>query len=90
VTHRDCPGQSRGAMLLIVTDQHKLVLHHRDDNPEISHPGCWAGFGGAVEHGESVEQALRREVREETEVEIHDPIFLAEECDYEGDGSLTT
>jgi 8-oxo-dGTP pyrophosphatase MutT (NUDIX family) len=75
-------------MLLVVTEEHKLVLHHRDNTLGISHPGCWAGFGGAVEVGESVEQALRREMREETEIEIHDPIFLTEECDYEGDGSL--
>ncbi len=75
-------------MLLVVTDQLKLVLHHRDNSPGISHPGCWAGFGGRVEDGESVEQALQREVREETEVEIQDPIFLTEECDHEGDGSL--
>jgi 8-oxo-dGTP diphosphatase len=79
---------ARGAMLLIVTEQLKLVLHHRDNKPGITHPGCWAGFGGKVEDGESIEQALRREVREETEIEIHDPIFLIEECDYEGDGSL--
>jgi 8-oxo-dGTP pyrophosphatase MutT (NUDIX family) len=32
----------------------------------IANPDCWAGFGGAVEDGETVEEALRREVREET------------------------
>jgi ADP-ribose pyrophosphatase YjhB (NUDIX family) len=43
-------------MLLIVTDDGRLLLHHRDDKPGIAHPGCWAGFGGAVEEGESVEE----------------------------------
>ncbi|MGC1239145.1 MAG: NUDIX domain-containing protein [Acidimicrobiales bacterium] len=75
-------------MLLVVTDEFKLLLHHRDDKPGIFHPGCWAGFGGAVEDGESIEHALWREMREETEIDIHDPIFLTEECDHEGDGSL--
>ena len=77
-------------MLLIVTEDHHLVLHHRDDLPEIAHPGCWAGFGGAVEESESVEEALRREVTEETGVEVHNPIFLTDEIDYEGDGRLVS
>jgi hypothetical protein len=36
-------------MLLTVTDDGKLLLHHRDDKPHIAHPGYWAGFAGAVE-----------------------------------------
>jgi len=27
-------------MLLIVTDDGKLLLHHLDDKPGIAHPGC--------------------------------------------------
>jgi 8-oxo-dGTP diphosphatase len=75
-------------MLLVVTEDSKLILHLRDEKPGILHPGCWAGFGGTVEVGESVEQALRREMWEETEIDVQNPIFLAEECDEEGDGSL--
>jgi 8-oxo-dGTP pyrophosphatase MutT (NUDIX family) len=75
-------------MLIVVTNEHKLILHLRDDKPGIVHRGCWAGFGGAVEDDESIEQALQREMREETEIDIQDPIFLANEYDHEGDGSL--
>ncbi len=75
----------KAAMLLIVTDN-GLLLHHRDDKPGIANPGCWAGFGGAVEEGESVEQALRREVLEETGLEIESAAFLTSEVDHEGDG----
>ena len=73
------------AMLLIVTSN-GLLMHLRDDKPEIPHPGCWAGFGGAVEEGETTEQALCREVREETGLEISGATFLARETDHEGDG----
>ncbi len=66
-------SQRRAAMLLIVTDNGRLLLHHRDDKPGIAHPSCWAGFGGAVEEGESVEEALRREVLEETGLVIEEP-----------------
>lgn len=76
-------------MLLIVTD-HGLLMHHRDDKPGVVHPGCWAGFGGAVEPGETVEEALLREVTEETGLVIRDPIFLVDAVDHEGDGRLVS
>ncbi len=75
-------------MLLPVTDELELILHHRDSSPGISHPDCWAGFGGSIEVDETAEEALLREVKEETEIDIRDPIYLTEEWDREGDGSL--
>jgi 8-oxo-dGTP pyrophosphatase MutT (NUDIX family) len=75
----------KAAMLLIVTDS-GLLLHLRDDKPGLPHPGCWAGFGGAVEEGETTEQALHREVLEETGLEITGATFLTSETDHEGDG----
>jgi len=76
-------------MLLIVT-KGGLLMHHRDDKPGIAHPGCWAGFGGAVEDGETVEEALHREVAEETGLIITDPLFLTDAVDCEGDGRLVS
>ena len=73
-------------MLLIVTEDGGLLLHHRDDKPGIPNPDCWAGFGGAVENGETIEDAVRREVHEETGLRIADPVFLTETVDHEGDG----
>jgi 8-oxo-dGTP pyrophosphatase MutT (NUDIX family) len=84
------PSPGRAAMLLIVTDDRNLLLHKRDDKAGIPHPGCWSGFGGAAEDGESVEDAVRREVFEETGLKIAEPVFLAEEVDAEGDGRLVS
>jgi 8-oxo-dGTP diphosphatase len=44
----------KAAMLLFVTDS-GLLMHLRDNNPGIPHPGCWSGFGGAVEDGETID-----------------------------------
>lgn len=55
-------------MLFLVDGAGRLFLQHRDDRPDVLYPGHWAGFGGALEGAESVEQALIREMREETGV----------------------
>ena len=89
MTDTETRAERRAAMLLIVTDG-GLLLHHRDDKPGIAHPGCWAGFGGAVEEGETVTEAVQREVREETGLVIEDPVFLTEATDHEGDGRLVS
>lgn len=52
---------------LIVNDGAVLVLRNSQD--DTSHPGCWEVPGGWVEDGESLQEALRREVREETGLE---------------------
>lgn len=49
-----------GAAALISDGQGRLLLMLRTDND------CWGPPGGAVEPGEAVEQAARREVQEET------------------------
>ena len=53
-----------GATVLIVDQQDRLLLLKRSDS------GCWGPPGGAVEPGEVVEEAARREAREETGLEL--------------------
>jgi ADP-ribose pyrophosphatase YjhB (NUDIX family) len=55
-----------GAAALIMDDQNRLLLMKRLDS------GCWGPPGGAVELGEVVETAARREVREETGLELNE------------------
>ena len=51
----------------IIIDQDRLVLVCRDKEPS---KGRWTFPGGAVELGEALEDAVRREVREETGLEV--------------------
>lgn len=83
-------GSRRGAMVLLVALDGRLLLHHRDDKPGVLHPGCWAGFGGTVEPGESVEAAAKREVLEETGLAIATPTFLCDLEDKEGRGDMVS
>jgi len=62
---KDYIGVGCGA--LIVNDKGETLLLKRTNRNEI---GKWCKPGGAVEYGETVEEAVRREVQEEFGVEI--------------------
>jgi 8-oxo-dGTP pyrophosphatase MutT (NUDIX family) len=53
-----------GAAVLITDHRGHVLLHQRADN------GLWGIPGGAMEPGEPVEATARREVREETGLEV--------------------
>ena len=58
------------SQVLLFDRDNRLLVYLRDDNPDIPFPNHWDFFGGHLETGESPEQALVREVREELGVEL--------------------
>jgi ADP-ribose pyrophosphatase YjhB (NUDIX family) len=61
--------QIRPGVAAVIFDDDRVLLQRRDDT------GRWGLPGGGVEPGESVRQAVIREVREETGLEV-EPIRL--------------
>ena len=55
------------AMCIIYDKEKGILFEKRSDN------GMWCVPGGAIELGESLEQALAREVKEETSLDISNP-----------------
>ena len=53
------------AAAVIVTEDGRYLLQRRDPVPTIWFPDRWGLFGGAIEDGESPEEALLRELGEE-------------------------
>lgn len=60
-------------LVLPVADQ-KILMQLRDLKPEISAPGHWGFFGGAIDPGETALAAAHRELFEETGLTV-DTIF---------------
>jgi 8-oxo-dGTP diphosphatase len=58
------------AQILLFDRRGKLLIYQRDDRPKIPFPNYWDFFGGHVEAGETPEQALVRELKEEIGVEL--------------------
>lgn len=55
-------------MLRLPGDRYLLQL--RDARPDIWYPGCWGCFGGALDGAEDALDGLRRELREELELNV--------------------
>lgn len=54
----------------------KCLFHLRDNKPEINHPNKWSFISGSIEEGESFEEAIRRECKEEIGLVPNDLRYL--------------
>lgn len=59
-----------GAGIILLNSKDKILLILREDIPTIPYPNMWDLPGGHVEEGETPEQAIRREMNEELELDL--------------------
>jgi 8-oxo-dGTP diphosphatase len=64
------------AAIIFENDRGEFLLYLRDNKPTIPFPDHWDLIGGHVEEGETPEQALVREVKEELGLELKDYKFF--------------
>lgn len=74
------PAQYIANKAIIVRDGKILIIREASTNPDGTNTGRWDVPGGRMEFGELPEDALKREVREETglEVEPLGPVAVAQ------------
>jgi len=69
------------AAIIFENDNGEFFLALRDNKPGIPFPNHWDLIGGHVEEGESPDEALIREVKEELDIDLKEYTFFKEyEC----------
>ena len=69
------------AAIILENDKGEILLYLRDNKPGIPFPDHWDLIGGHVEEGETPEEALVREVKEELDIDLEEYSFYKEyEC----------
>jgi len=69
------------AAIILENDNGEILLALRDNKPGIPFPNHWDLIGGHVEEGESPEEALIREVKEELDIDLKKYTFYKKyEC----------
>jgi len=62
---------------LIVLEDGGYLMQLRDQKPDIFYPGHWGLFGGAVDSGEDLLEAISRELEEELDLKVSSPVYFA-------------
>jgi 8-oxo-dGTP diphosphatase len=78
------------AAIILENDKGEFLLYLRDNKPDIPFPGYWDLIGGHVEEGETPEQALVREVKEELDIDLTEYRFYKKYICLTGDAYENT
>jgi 8-oxo-dGTP diphosphatase len=73
------------AAIILENDKGELLLYLRDNKPDIPFPDHWDLIGGHVEEGETPEEALVREVKEELDIDLKEYTFYKKYICLKGD-----
>lgn len=73
------------AAIILTNKKGQILLYLRDNKPNIPFPRHWDLFGGYIEEGETPEEALVREVKEELAYNLKEYKFFRKYKCLEGD-----
>lgn len=73
------------AAIILENDKKEIFLYLRDNKPGIPFPNHWDLIGGHIEPGETPEEALVRETKEELDIDLKDYTFYKEYLCLTGD-----
>ncbi|HAC63567.1 MAG TPA: NUDIX hydrolase [Cyanothece sp. UBA12306] len=62
--------------LAIIYQEDRFLMQLRDDLPHIAFPGHWGLFGGHLESGETPEEGFKRELIEEINYQVPNPVLF--------------
>lgn len=62
----------KGCSIIFINDQRQILLFLRDDAPDIPYPDMWDVPGGHIEQGETPEQCIVREMKEEINLDLEE------------------
>jgi 8-oxo-dGTP diphosphatase len=62
-----------GTSIIFYNSMNQVLLLLRDDIKQIPYPNCWDIPGGGLEEGETPQQTIVREMKEEIELELSEP-----------------
>jgi len=65
----------KGAGVILIADNGNVLLQYRDENNKWNQDS-WSEFGGQIEEGETPEEAIKRELKEELGIELADLKFF--------------
>ena len=82
------PATARGAVAIIANGRGDLLMHLRDDLPNIAWPAHWSLLGGGTDDGESSAETIVRELDEEAGLTVELLEELFEIRDVHGSGQL--
>jgi 8-oxo-dGTP diphosphatase len=64
------------AAIILENKKGEILLYLRDNKPDLPFPNQWDLFGGHVENGETIEEALIREGKEELNYDLKEYKFF--------------
>jgi len=62
----------KGCSIIFINDQRQILLFLRDDAPDIPYADMWDVPGGHIEQGETPEQCIVREMKEEINLDLEE------------------